>query len=77
MCLTMSTTEEKLLVHPWRRFTLRVEPEHDVRDAVLDLALKQQWRVREMHLQLPTLEDVFVELSMNAGIPGDIPTHVL
>lgn len=71
------TTEEKLLVHPWRRFTLRVEPEHDVRDAVLDLALKQQWRVREMHLQLPTLEDVFVELSMNAGIPGDIPTHVL
>ncbi len=71
------TTEEKLLVHPWRRFTLRVEPEHDVRDAVLDLALKQKWRVREMHLQLPTLEDVFVELSMNAGIPGDIPTHVL
>jgi ABC-2 type transport system ATP-binding protein len=71
------TTEEKLLVHPWRRFTLRVEPEHDVRDAVLDLALRQKWRVREMHLQLPTLEDVFVELSMNAGIPGDIPTHVL
>jgi|UniRef100_UPI003784D525 ABC-2 type transport system ATP-binding protein len=71
------TTEEKLLLHPWRRFTLRVEPEHDVRDAVLDLALKQKWRVREMHLQLPTLEDVFVELSMNAGIPGDIPTHVL
>jgi ABC-2 type transport system ATP-binding protein len=71
------TTEEKLLLHPWRRFTLRVEPEHDVRDAVLDLALKQKWRVREMHLQLPTLEDVFVELSMNAGIPSDIPTHVL
>jgi len=71
------TTEEKLIVHPWRRFTLRVEPEHDVRDAVLELAMKQKWRVREMHRQLPTLEDVFVELSMNAGIPGDIPTHVL
>ncbi len=71
------TNEEKLLVHPWRRFTLRVEPDHDVRDAVLDLALRQKWRVREMHRQLPTLEDVFVELSMNAGIPGDIPTHVL
>jgi ABC-2 type transport system ATP-binding protein len=71
------TNEEKLLAHPWRRFTLRVEPGHDVRDAVLDLALKEKWRVREMHRQLPTLEDVFVELSMNSGIPGDIPTHVL
>ncbi|MBE2282516.1 MAG: ATP-binding cassette domain-containing protein [Prosthecobacter sp.] len=62
---------------PWRRFTLRVEPEHDVRDAVMDLATKKNWRIREMHRQLPTLEDVFVELSMNAGTPGDIPTHVL
>ncbi len=71
------TTEEKVIVHPWRRFTIRVEPEQDVRDAVLDLALKEQWRIREMHRQLPTLEDVFVELSMNAGYPADIPTHVL
>ena len=70
-------TEETLLVHPWRRFTLRVEPGHDVRDAVMDLALRQKWRIREMHRQLPTLEDVFVELSMNAGTPTDIPTHVL
>lgn len=62
---------------PWRNFTLRVEPEHDVRDAVLELAMKQKWRIREMHRQLPTLEDVFVELSMNAGLPTDIPTHVL
>ena len=71
------TTEEKILVHPWRKFTLRVEPEHDVRDAMMELAMQQKWRIREMHRQLPTLEDVFVELSMNAGIPSDIPTHVL
>ncbi|MGV3663412.1 MAG: ATP-binding cassette domain-containing protein [Prosthecobacter sp.] len=71
------TQEEKALDPPWRRFTLRVEPGHDVRDGVLALALKNKWRVREMHQQLPTLEDVFVELSMNAGIPSDIPTHVL
>jgi len=71
------TTEEKALAAPWRRFTLRVEPGHDLRDAILDLALKQKWRVREMHRQLPNLEDVFVELSMNAGTPTDIPTHVL
>lgn len=71
------TVEEKAIDPPWRNFTLRVEPGHDARDGVLALALKNQWRVREMHQQLPTLEDVFVELSMNAGIPSDIPTHVL
>lgn len=71
------TVEEKADLHPWRRFTLRVEPEHDLRNEVMELAMKQKWRVREMHRQLPTLEDVFVELSMNAGIPSDIPTHVL
>lgn len=70
-------TEEPLLLHPWHRLTLRVEPEHDVRDAVMDLATREKWRIREMHRQLPTLEDVFVELSMNAGTPSDIPTHVL
>ncbi len=71
------STEEKLLVHPWRRFTLRVEPGHDIRDAVMELATQQHWRIREMHRQRPTLEDVFVELSMNADISADIPTHVL
>lgn len=71
------TMEEKAEDPPWRKFTLRVEPGHDARDGVLALALKNKWRVREMHQQLPTLEDVFVELSMNAGIPSDIPTHVL
>ncbi len=69
--------EEKTLTPPWRRFTLRVEPDHDLRDGVMELAMKQKWRIREMHQQLPTLEDVFVELSMNAGISADIPTHVL
>jgi ABC-2 type transport system ATP-binding protein len=71
------TTEENVLVQPWRRFTLRVEPGHDIRDAVMELAMKQNWRIREMHRQLPNLEDVFVELSMNAETPTGIPTHVL
>jgi len=69
--------DEEQLGAPWRRFTLRVEPGNDVRDAVLELAMKQNWRIREMHRQLPTLEDVFVEFAMNAGAPSDIPTHVL
>lgn len=71
------TTEEKSDSPPWRSFTLRIEPEADVRDAVLDLATKEKWRIREMHRQLPTLEDVFVEFALNSGSPTEIPTHVL
>jgi len=71
------TTEERAVAPAWRSFTLRIEPEVDVREAVLDLAFKQKWRIREMHRQLPTLEDVFVEFALNSGSPAEIPTHVL
>lgn len=47
----------------WRRLALRVESQHDVREAILDLAAREKWRVRELHQQLPSLEDVFVELA--------------
>jgi ABC-2 type transport system ATP-binding protein len=29
----------------------------------MDLALRQKWKIRELHRQLPSLEDVFVELA--------------
>ena len=48
---------------PWRKFTLRVEARHDVREAVVDLATARGWKIRELHRQLPSLEDVFVELA--------------
>lgn len=47
----------------WRRFSLRVEAKHDVREALTDLATAQNWKIRELHRQLPSLEDVFVELA--------------
>ncbi len=47
---------------PWQRYQLRVEAQHDLRDAVSELARAQGWQVRELHRQLPSLEDVFVEL---------------
>lgn len=70
-------TQHESSVPGWQRLSLRVEPGHDLREAVLELATQNHWRIREMHRQLPTLEDVFVELSMNAGTPTDIPTHIL
>jgi ABC-2 type transport system ATP-binding protein len=47
----------------WRHFSLRVEARHDVREALVDLATAQNWKIRELHRQLPSLEDVFVELA--------------
>ena len=58
--------ETALATPPWRHLTLRVEPGQDVRDAVQALATTEKWRVRELHRELPNLEDVFVELASNA-----------
>ncbi len=55
----------------WRAYALRVESQTDVREAVLDLATARSWRVRELHRQLPSLEDVFVELA--AADAGTLP----
>lgn len=48
---------------PWRRFILRVEARADIRAAMFELALQRKWHIREMHRELPSLEDVFVELT--------------
>lgn len=62
-------TEEAANGAPWRSFTLRVEPGFDVREEVQALATTDGWRVRELHRELPTLEDVFVELASTAEVP--------
>ncbi|MBL9129801.1 MAG: ATP-binding cassette domain-containing protein, partial [Verrucomicrobiaceae bacterium] len=62
-------TEENGVPAPWRHFSLRVEPGHDVREAVQALAAAENWRIRELHRELPSLEDVFVELACTAEIP--------
>jgi len=59
---------EELKDGEWSRFTLRVEPGHDVRETVMNLATTKGWKIRELHRQLPTLEDVFVELAASEPI---------
>ena len=48
---------------PWQCYSLRVESQNDIREAILDIATASRWKIRELHRQLPTLEDVFVELA--------------
>ncbi len=55
-------TEEKA-DDTWKRFTLRVEARADIRGEIFELALQKKWHVRELHRELPSLEDVFVELT--------------
>jgi ABC-2 type transport system ATP-binding protein len=47
----------------WQAFSLRIESNTDVREAIQELAMKEKWKIRELHRQLPTLEDVFIELA--------------
>lgn len=47
----------------WSHFTLRIEARTDIREAIFDLALKNRWQIRELRRELPSLEDVFVELT--------------
>ncbi len=47
----------------WRAFSLRIESNTDVREALQELAMIEKWKIRELHRQLPTLEDVFIELA--------------
>jgi ABC-2 type transport system ATP-binding protein len=56
----------------WRTFKVRVESQNDIREAIVDLAMTEQWRIREIHQVLPTLEDVFVELAA-----GDAPQSLV
>lgn len=55
-------TEEKA-GDSWKHFILRVEARSDIRSALFDLALQKKWQIRELYRELPTLEDVFVELT--------------
>jgi len=52
----------------WKRYILRVEPGHDIREAVMNLAATKGWKLRELHRQLPSLEDVFVELAASEPV---------
>ena len=47
----------------WRRFVIRVEARADIREIVAETALKNQWQIRDLHRDLPSLEDVFAELT--------------
>ena len=47
----------------WAKFTVKVESNSDVREEIAAMALKQNWRIRELSKKSASLEDVFVELT--------------
>ena len=63
--------QEENLNEGWKTIMVRVEAQCDPRAAILELATKEHWIIREMHQQLPSLEDVFVELAASDAPPAD------
>ena len=47
----------------WHRFSIRVEARADIREIIADAALQHGWQIRELHRDLPSLEDVFAEMT--------------
>lgn len=47
----------------WHRFSIRVEARADIREVIAEAALKHGWQIRELHRDLPGLEDVFAEMT--------------
>ena len=50
--------------HDWHTFVLRVEAAKDIRESVDRLARDKQWPLRELSRKGVSLEDVFVELTL-------------
>lgn len=48
---------------PWIRHTLRAAREDDIRAAIFAVVAERKWRLRELHQEAATLEDIFVSLT--------------
>jgi ABC-2 type transport system ATP-binding protein len=46
----------------WTSFVLATDPQSDVREAVHELAIRENWKVRELSSRTASLEDAFVDL---------------
>ena len=55
---------ESVTTGDWTRFTLRIDSDTDVREKVFEVALAGKWVLRELSQENPSLEDVFVNLTM-------------
>jgi len=54
----------------WTSFVLTTDPQMDVREAVHELAIAENWKIRELSSRTASLEDAFVDL-LKDGAPSD------
>jgi ABC-2 type transport system ATP-binding protein len=52
---------------PWRKGSIRIEANSDLREEIFNLAVERKWIIRELSKERATLEDVFVELTHTEG----------
>jgi len=51
----------------WRKGSIRIEANSDLREEIFNLAVERKWIIRELSKERATLEDVFVELTHTEG----------
>ena len=55
---------------PWARFELECLKEADPRPEVFDLAVRRNWKLRELRIERQSLEDIFVALTRGEAEGG-------
>jgi ABC-2 type transport system ATP-binding protein len=68
-----TSVDREDLADGWVQFTVVPSGTKDLREAVAALAIERKWRVRDVHRQAPTLEDMY--MAVIAGT-GDAARHV-
>jgi len=53
--------------HGWCRAQIECLKDEDMRAAVFDLAVKNNWKLRELRMESKSLEDIFVSLTQGEG----------
>jgi len=56
----VTSVDREDLTDGWVQFTIAPSGSKDLREAVAALAVQRQWRVRDVHRQAPTLEDMYL-----------------
>ena len=57
---------------PWIRFELECLKEADPRPEVFDLAVRSNWKLRELRIERQSLEDIFVALTRGEAEGGNL-----
>ena len=57
----------------WRRYRVEARRDLETRPAIFEIVARNQWALRELSVEKRKLEDVFAQVTADAGQKGDTP----